>query len=426
VPTIRRQLDERRDAAVLAAAAAAAVVLGLLLARSPLLAGVAVLALTLTAGALRYGPLAVAVPAIAALPWLVVLEGVAPALLGTFTAATATAALLLVALPLRFATPLVPLGAFGFVLVVLGHATFATDEEQLIQAAKYMIFPAVALAVGSLSTGDLLERLKVPVLGSCVAAMVAHLGIVAAGVGNDSTYYGAGEKLGLSAEGGPHSLALLASIVAAAGLTLRRTDLQIGVFALGAVPALLTGVRSAIFAIAVILLVYLFQSRGKPRALGVLAAIAAIAVVSGAVEVVITRFDSESAELASFSSLGSGRGIIWTVALQGWEAAGPSAWLYGAGLRSVFDFEVAALGSGFVGHSDVIEALVQLGIAGLAAWLAIWAGLLRSGLSALVLLPMLAFGAVNGSLEYVPPLALGLFLAASAADRRRAAHRSAA
>ncbi|HEX2071123.1 MAG TPA: O-antigen ligase family protein [Thermoleophilaceae bacterium] len=419
MPAIRTLLGEHRDAAVLAAAAAAAVLLGLLLARSPLLAGLAVLALAVAAGAARFGALAVVAPAIAALPWLVVLEGIAPPLLGTFTTAAATAGLLLVAMPLRFDGPLVPFGALGFVLIVLAHATFATDEEQLIQASKYMIFPAVALAVASLSTSDLLVRLKWLVLGSSLGAMVFHLGIVAAGVGNSSTYYDAGEKLGLSAEGGPHSLALLATIVAAAGLTLRRADLQIAFFALGAVPALLTGVRSAMLAIAVILVVYLVQSRGKPRALGVLAGIAAIAVVSGAVEVVIARFDSESAELASFASLGSGRGIIWTVALQGWEAAGPGAWLYGAGLRSVFGFEVAALGSGFVGHSDFIEVIVQLGVAGLVAWVALWGGLLRAGLSALVLLPMLAFGVVNGTLEYVPPLAVGLFLAAAVADRRR-------
>jgi O-antigen ligase len=87
-------------------------------------------------------------------------------------------------------------------------------------------------------------------------------------------------------------------------------------------------------------------------------------------------------------------------------------------LRSVVEFEVAALASGFVGHSDVIEVLVQLGIVGFVSWLALWLGLLRAGLAAIVLLPILVFGIVNGTLEYVAAITLGLCLAAACADPR--------
>jgi O-antigen ligase len=248
--------------------------------------------------------------------------------------------------------------------------------------------------------------------------MVVHLLVIAAGIGNESaSYYDAGEKLGLAADG-PHALALLATIVAAAGLTVRRTSFQIALFGLGLVPALLTGVRSALLAIAVVLVVYLVQSRVRLRAVVVLVAIVAIAVVSGAADVVTARFASESGEFSSFSSAGSGRGLIWTVAIEGWQAAGPFAWIFGAGLRSVVDFEVAALASGFVGHSDVIEVLVQLGILGFIAWVALWVGLLRAGLAAIILLPILVFGIVNGTLEYVAALTLGLCLAAACADQR--------
>jgi O-antigen ligase len=258
--------------------------------------------------------------------------------------------------------------------------------------------------------------LKTPLLASCAAAMVVHLLVIAAGIGESESYYDAGEKLGLAADG-PHALALLATIVAAAGLTVRRTELQIALFALGLVPALLTGVRSALLAIAVILVVYLVQSRVRMRAVVVLVAIAAIAVVSGAADVVTARFASESGDFSTFSSAGSGRGLIWTVAIEGWQAAGPFAWVFGAGLRSVVGFEVAALASGFVGHSDVIEVLVQLGIVGFVSWLALWVGLLRAGLAPIVLLPILVFGIVNGTLEYVAAITLGLCLAAACADR---------
>jgi hypothetical protein len=101
--------------------------------------------------------------------------------------------------------------------------------------------------------------------------------------------------------------------------------------------------------------------------------------------------------------------------------AGLGAWIWGAGLRATVEFELAALATGLVGHSDVVEVLVQLGVIGLAAWAAIWIGVLRSGLTPIIVLPMIAFGVVNGSLEYLPALALGLFLAAACGRRGREA-----
>jgi hypothetical protein len=254
---------------------------------------------------------------------------------------------------------------------------------------------------------------------SAAAAMAFHLLAIAAGLGGDSgdSYYDAGEQLGLAADG-PHALALLATIVAAAGLTVRRTWMQICLFGLGAVPALLTGVRSSLLAIALVLLIYLIQSGVRPRTVVVFVGIVAIAIVSGAVDVVTARFASESGEFSSFESAGSGRGLIWTVAIEGWQASGPFAWVFGAGLKSVVEFEVAALASGFVGHSDVIEVLVQLGVLGFLAWALLWFGLLRAGLAAIVLLPILVFGIVNGTLEYVAALTFGLSVAAACADPR--------
>lgn len=406
--------DGRRELAILAGGGMAAVLVGLLVVRSPVLAVLALGGLAVTVAALRFGLLAFSGAALALLPWLVITESVAPALLGTLAAAAAAGGLLVCALPLRWDSPLVPIGAAVFVVVTVGQATFASDNEQLTQAAKFFVFAAIALALTSTGGRELMPTLKKPLLVSCLAAMVVHLMVIAAGIGTSAEYYDAGEKLGLAADG-PHAVALLATVVAAAGLTVRDTRLQIAFFALGAVPALLTGVRSALLAIAVLLLIYVFQSRSKGRALLVLAGVGLVAVMSGAADVVTARFASEAGEFSSFENVGSGRGLIWTVAIEGWQASGPLAWVFGAGLRSVVEFEVAALSAGFVGHSDVIEVLVQLGVVGFVAWAAIWAGLLRAGLAAVVLLPILAFGIVNGTLEYVAALTFGLCLAGACA-----------
>ena len=49
---------------------------------------------------------------------------------------------------------------------------------------------------------------------------------------------------------------------------------------------------------------------------------------------------------------------------------------------------------------------------GFAGYLGIWYGLLRSPSNSIILVPILAFGAVNGSIEYVSSLTIGLVLAA--------------
>ena len=62
--------------------------------------------------------------------------------------------------------------------------------------------------------------------------------------------------------------------------------------------------------------------------------------------------------------------------------------------------------------------LVQFGVVGFAGYLGIWFGLLRSPSNSIILVPILAFGAVNGSIEYVSSLTIGLVLAACFAKGR--------
>jgi hypothetical protein len=408
--------DYSRALGLAAGAAAVAVVGGLLIARTPVLAGAMIVLFGLGISMMRWGALGAAIPALAALPWLVILEGRIPHAMGTLSAAVAAGALLFYVAPISYRSPLLPISSAFFVAVVLAHAVYIADGEQAIQACKYIAFPAIVLAVTNERARELLPPLKTPVLASGLAAMVFHLGVVAAGLGASGTYYGAGEKLGFAAEG-PHALALMAMIIAAAGLTVRRAWMQTAFFALGAVPVALTGVRSALLGLVVILIIYVIQSPNKRRSLLVLGAIGAVALAAGGLDVALNRFSAHPEEFSSFSSAGSGRGEIWSIAFDAWGAAGPGAWLFGTGLRSTVEFELAALGSAIVGHSDIVEVLVQLGAVGFVAWLGLWLGLLTSNLRGIVLLPILAFAMVNGSLEYVGPLTCGIFLAAVCVDR---------
>jgi hypothetical protein len=405
-------LGSRADMAAALAAAALAAAIGLLVAYSPLLAALAVVALCGGVAVARFGAIAVTLPALALLPWLVPLEGVLPRMLGTFTTAVAAGGLLALSMPLLWRNRLVPLGALAFAVLVLGHALYATGEQQLIVAAKYLIFPAMAVAVSSVNAGNALARLRRPVLASCLVAMGFHIVVIGLGLGQVGTYYDVGERLGFAAEI-PHALALLGVVIAGAGLTMPRLSHQVAFFAAGAVPAAMTAVRSALLAFVVMLATFLWRSEIRTRAVLILIAVALVAAISGAADVVTNRIDSQAGEFSTFSSAGSDRGLIWTVALNGWIDSGPGAWAYGAGLRAAVDFEIQALAVALVAHSDVLEVLVQLGAIGLIAWLALWVGLLRSGLTPVIVLPMIVFGVVNGSLEYLPSLALGLFLAAA-------------
>lgn len=141
------------------------------------------------------------------------------------------------------------------------------------------------------------------------------------------------------------------------------------------------------------------------------------AFASGAVGTVTARFDRE-ANLGT--PIGSGRLEIWETALRNWEQSGAGAWIFGTGFDSIRKFELKDVGQEFVGHSDLVEVDVQLGLVGFVAWMAIWLGLLHAGLRAIVPVPIAVYAVVNGSIEYVAPLAIGLALAAACAEPPKA------
>ncbi|HKB50516.1 MAG TPA: O-antigen ligase family protein [Solirubrobacterales bacterium] len=396
-----------------AVAVGLAVATGALLVKSPT-AGVAlVAAIGIGAAASRLTRLGAVEVLLGLLPWLVVFDGLLPALLRTFVTTAAAIALLALAAPLRFRRILGPVAAGLFVAVVLGHGIFATHYEQFTQVAKYMIFPAVSVAVLSKGGQERLPQARNVILASCLAALMVHLGVIAAGLGETGTKYEIGEKLGFG-RGIVHEMTLTFVIVAAAGLvSSRRVPVQLAFFALGAVPAMLTGVRSALLALLVVVFIYVVRSRFDRRAVAIIVSLLVVAFASGAAKIVQERFEKEARSETSLASAGSERGAIWTVAVTPWWNAGPPQWLFGTGLGSVEAAEIRELGTPFFGHSDLIEVGVTFGLVGLFIWALLWFALLRSPLESIVLVPLIVYALVNGSMLYVAPLTLGLAFSAA-------------
>jgi uncharacterized membrane protein YqjE len=394
-------------------AAAMAAMAGALVAKAPP-AGIGLVALVCGAVlAIRLTRLGIVEVTLAALPWLVIFDALMPSLLKTFVAAMAAAAMLWVAVPLHYRRYLGPIAAVLFIVVLGLNVVLATEYDQFIQFAKFLIFPAVCLAVLSERGQEEMPKARNVILASCMAAMVVHLGIVSAGLGQSGTKYDVGEKLGYGREI-LHEMALTFVIIAAAGLVAsKKILLQAGFFALGAVPALLTGVRSALLALLVVVLIFVLRSKLDRRAIATVGAILVLAIAGGGIQVVQNRFDQESKQESSLSTAGSGRGEIWKAAAGPWWNGGPQEWLFGTGLRSVEENELKELGKVFIGHSDLIEVGVQLGVIGFACWALLWVALLRAPLENILLVPLIVYSVVNGSIEYVAPTALGLAFAAA-------------
>ena len=374
---------------------------------------IAILAVLLLCGAVYGGLLFVTRVAVAVLPWMLVFDSLLPPLLRTFTAAAA--ALLLIALvwPVTIENGVFSVGLGLFVGALLLNIGRAHTGVQFIQAAKYAIFPVMACVVMSRQARTQLASLVGPVMVSTALAMLAHLAVVTAGLGDTGTFYHAGEKLGFAFES-PHELALMAVLLAAAGLLyIRKGVLRMCFLLLGALPALLTGVRSALLAIAALGVVFIFQSRRRTRELAILGGAVVVVLATGALDPVIQRFahSQQIGEFNSFATAGSGRGKIWSTALKHYADAGPGGWLFGTGLHSIETFELEDNRTALVGHSDVIAIAVQCGLFAFIGWCLMWWAMLRSGLSWLVLVPFIAYGVVNGAIEGVANVVVGLTLA---------------
>jgi hypothetical protein len=397
----------------LIAAAVAAVSVGGLVARWPVVGVSLAAALALAAIATRVSLLGAVQFLLALLPWMLVFDTFVPPLTRTFVTAAAVGGVLVLSLPLRYRSMLGPVAAVVFAAVILGHVAVATDGDQFTKAAKFLIFPAVAAAVLSRRGQAILPQVRNVVVVSGLAALTVHLLVVLAGLGSLGYRYGVGEKIGFGPEI-PHELALLAVVMAAAGLTMsERVLVRAGLFALGVLPALMTGVRSALVAVALILIVMLYQSRLSGRSLAVVGLVAAVALGTGAQAALTERLSADADAGASISGLSNQRTAIWGVAIDSWWGPGPGTWALGTGLHSIPAVQERELGSALVGHSDIIEVLVELGAIGFAAWLLLWFALFRGGLNPMLLIPVAVFAVVNGAIGYTAAMTLGVLLSAA-------------
>ncbi len=409
--------------AAAAFAVAIASVVGLLAMLSPALAVAIALALAVIGAAAVLGVGAIVGAAVVLLPWLVVLDAHIPALVRTAISAGLCLSLLVYASPLTFRQPVVTAGAAIFLASLLIVLAQSADGAQVQQAAKYALFPLTAFAV---SQTDASRRSRVtalirPALASCAAALAVHVLLIAAGIGDIGTRYGAGERLGF-AGAVSHELGLLAVLVAASSLALVRDPrIQVLLLTLAGVTVVASGIRAAWVALAIVVMLHLVRSKFAPRQTLAVLLLALVIAVSGVGSVVTERFalGEQRGEYQSFSAAGSGRGSIWTVALEGYRDAGPAAWVTGTGLRSIQDFSQQKLGERFVGHSDILEVGIQMGFIGLVGWLLIWIGLLRSGFDPYITIAVLVFGIVNGAIEAVGPMMLALILASGGTLHRR-------
>jgi O-antigen ligase len=397
----------------MAAAAAAAVAAGALVARSPVVGIALAAALAIVGIATRVSLLGATQFLLALLPWMLVFDAFMPPLSRTFVTAAAAAGVLALSLPLRYRSMLGPISAAVFAAVILVWASLATDPDQLTKLAKVLILPVVVAAVLSERGQAILPRVRNVVVASGLAALSVHLLVVTAGLGELGYRYGVGEKIGFGPEI-PHELALLAVVMAAAGLTMsERVPVRAGLFALGVLPALMTGVRSALVGIALILIVMLYQSRLSGRSLAIVGMVAAVAFATGAQGALTERISAEVQGGENVQQISNARTLIWDAAIGSWWAPGPGTWLAGTGPDSIPDVVERAIGDRLIGHSDVVEVLVELGLIAFVAWLLMWLALFRGGLNPMLLLPVAVYAVVNGAIGYVAAMTLALVLSAA-------------
>jgi hypothetical protein len=380
-----------------------------------LVAALVLIGLVLTCAlVVRLGLLGIGLALTGALPWLVVLSGALPRLVETFTAGATVAVLLALAAPRHDGSKRAFRLRVGIALFFVPTIiALARDPggEQFIQAAKYVMFPLAVLAVTDATNRPALARLRGVALVSGVAAITVNLGLGATGVAN-GTYYRTGEVLGL---GGEHDVALLAGCVTAACLGMAAMAKWAPAAIVGTIATIATGVRATLPGLLLIVLARLSNSGARARTLAVVTLAVVAVFVSGAANVVGERFThgQQGGEFQSLANVGSGRGAIYATAVKGWWASSPVDWALGTGLRTIPALEQQTLGQAFVGHSDVVEVGVQIGLVGLVGLLLIWWSFIAGASSKLPLLVLAPFALFNGALEYVAPMVVAVLLTAS-------------
>jgi hypothetical protein len=415
---VKATITPRAPFVVGVASVLTAAVIGGSITVSPVLGGALAGVVVAVAVAAFFDVIGIATALIGALPWLIVFSDKLPRLTITLAAAAGAAVLWVIGRPVsdgsKFAG-LLRIGAglfFAPIIISLGKDGLGNGFSQ---AAKYVVFPLMVLVVTEATNRHDLIRLRAVALWSGVVAVAVNFLIGLSGIANVS-YYGNGEILGLGSE---HILALLAGSLAAASLATGLSLLWTPVVAVTSIAAVATGVRSVLPGLALAAITRMVSGRVRLRMM-ILVALAVVAVfVSGAAHIVQARYQAgvELGQYHSFSSFGSGRGEIYSAAVQGWVHSSPIYWAIGTGLRSIPKFEQQRLGEAFVGHSDIVEVGVQLGIVGLIGFLLMWRVLIQRADVRLPLFVVGSFALFNGVLEYSASVVIGLLLTMSAQPR---------
>jgi hypothetical protein len=361
----------------------------------------------------RGGLLGLAQLSVATLPWLVVAGEDLPRLTKTFTAAGVTALVILVAVPRSdgskrsFFLRLGVICFYGPVLLSLARGGYS---DQFIQAAKYAVFPAIVIAMTEATNRRGLISLATVALASGLVAISANLASDVAGFGGFANY----SASQISDYGGEHDISLMAGALTAASLVASRSLKWSPAVAVGAIATVATGVRSALPGLALAAITRMFAAGARLQTM-MLVSLGVVAIfVSGAAAVVGARLriGENRGEFESFGALGSGRGEIYLTAIDSWRTASPIEWFIGTGLRSIPRLEEEKLGEALVGHSDLVEVGVQLGIIGLIGLLLIWCVLIAGARSKTPLLVLASFALFNGALEYGAALVITVLLTA--------------
>ena len=346
------------------------------------------------------------------LPWLLVFSDFFPPLLRTILAAAAVGLMLLVVSPLPSQSELVTVGGALLAVALLVGLVQATNTSQLIQVAKYLMFAGTALVVASKRGRDLVVQSGPVVFKSCVAALVVHAFVIFSGLGSaEPSKYEVGDTHGYAV--GAHELALLSLVVCGASFVFVKSAAhRAALISLGSIIILETGVRSALIPLGLIVLYMILRTRLSGRYVAVAAVSVAVVVASGAASVVTARYNQSvnRGELTDSAKAGSGRGALWQTDLGAYASGGPSVWVFGFGLRYLAELNSRLLAAPVFGQSDVVDLLTQVGAVALVGWLLIWLGLIRLRCNPLIVQSLLIFGIVNGALEYVTPMLLGVFL----------------
>lgn len=411
-PASRDRENLLEKALGLAGLAFAGVAVGVGCLHAPIITAVVVCVVVALAVLARADSFGLAAAAAALLPWFIVTGAILPRLTATFAAGALMLLIAVVAAPALTSSTsslFLLIGVICFYGPVLSGGLLHGHTDEFIQAAKYVVFPISVFAVTHTTNPGALTRLRTIALFSGVVAVATNLVLGLAGIATGTR--ASGEVLGYSGE---HDLALLASSVAAAGLAGTVTLKRLPATAIGAVATVATGVRSTLPGIALLAIAKMSRAGTRLRTM-VLVGIAVAAVfLSGAAGVLEDRFREGAArgEFSSFGALGSGRGDIYRVAVERWADSDPLSWVMGTGLRSVPRFEEEALGAPLVGHSDIVQVGVELGIVGLIGFFLIWAVLIARAPSKAPLLVLASFAVFNGALEYSAPLVVAVLLTA--------------